>query len=96
MSIGLAEVPLNYQVFKGFGEVPLLTVIMALSLVIGIPFSAHGGGKFLKQIKEQPVVYPLSPSISPLSYTSIRMESDSTSTSWVITFFLVMNSFSVT
>lgn len=58
-AIGIAEVPLNYEVFQSFGEVPLITLLMALSLVIAIPFSAHGTGKFLKQIKEHPLIYPI-------------------------------------
>ncbi len=81
IGIGLAEVPLNYQIFKGFGEIPILTLIMALSLVIGIPFASHGSGKFLKQIKEHSVVYPILLIVSlflivTISYVTAQLRAD--------------------
>ncbi len=51
--IGIAEFPLNNQVFISFRETPLLTLIMAGVLVITLPFLAHAAGKLLKQIKER-------------------------------------------
>jgi hypothetical protein len=51
--IGIAEFPLNNQVFVSFRETPLLTLIMASVLVITLPFLAHAAGKILKQIKER-------------------------------------------
>ncbi|HKI89103.1 MAG TPA: hypothetical protein VKA38_08755 [Draconibacterium sp.] len=56
-AIGIAEFPLNNQVFLSFRETPLLTLIMSGVLVITLPFLAHAAGKFLKQIKERKV-YP--------------------------------------
>lgn len=56
-TIGIAEFPLNNQVFLSFRETPLLTLIMSGVLVITLPFLAHAAGKFLKQIKERKV-YP--------------------------------------
>ncbi|WP_167615483.1 hypothetical protein [Maribellus sediminis] len=56
--IGIAEFPLNNQVFISFRETPLLTLIMAGVLVITLPFLAHAAGKVLKQAKERSI-YPL-------------------------------------
>jgi len=56
--IGIAEFPLNNQVFISFRETPLLTLIMAGVLVITLPFLAHAAGKILKQVKERGI-YPL-------------------------------------
>ncbi len=56
--IGIAEFPLNNQVFVSFRETPLLTLIMAGVLVITLPFLAHAAGKILKQVKERKI-YPL-------------------------------------
>jgi hypothetical protein len=55
--IGIAEFPLNNQVFVSFRETPLLTLIMAGVLVIALPFLAHAAGKVLKQAGEQKI-YP--------------------------------------
>jgi hypothetical protein len=58
--IGIAEFPLNNQVFVSFRETPLLTLIMAGVLVITLPFLAHASGKILKQIKERnfyPIIF---------------------------------------
>ena len=55
--IGIAEFPLNNQVFVSFRETPLLTLIMAGVLVITLPFLAHACGKILKQVKERKI-YP--------------------------------------
>jgi len=55
--IGIAEFPLNNQVFISFRETPLLTLIMAGVLVITLPFLAHAAGKLLKQVKER-TIYP--------------------------------------
>ena len=52
-AIGIAEFPLNNQVFISFRETPLLTLIMAGVLVVTLPFLAHATGKFLKQVKER-------------------------------------------
>lgn len=52
--IGICEIPLNYQVFKSFREIPLLTLIMAGTLVITLPLLAHSCGLFIKQRKEKP------------------------------------------
>jgi hypothetical protein len=57
IGLGIAEVPLNNQVFVSFRETPLLTFIMSLVLVISLPFLAHGSGKFLRQGKENPLFY---------------------------------------
>jgi len=57
LGIGIAEFPLNNQVFISFRETPLLTLIMAGVLVITLPFLAHAAGKLLKQIKERSI-YP--------------------------------------
>ncbi len=57
-AIGIAEFPLNNQVFISFRETPLLTLIMAGVLVITLPFLAHASGKILKQSKERKI-YPL-------------------------------------
>jgi hypothetical protein len=56
--IGIAEFPLNNQVFISFRETPLLTLIMAGVLVITLPFLAHAAGKLLKQVKERSI-YPV-------------------------------------
>jgi hypothetical protein len=56
--IGIAEFPLNNQVFISFRETPLLTLIMAGVLVITLPFLAHAAGKLLKQVKERSI-YPI-------------------------------------
>ncbi len=56
-AIGIAEFPLNNQVFVSFRETPLLTLIMAGVLVITLPFLAHAAGKILKQSKERKI-YP--------------------------------------
>lgn len=56
--IGIAEFPLNNQVFVSFRETPLLTLIMAGVLVITLPFLAHAAGKILKQVKERKI-YPV-------------------------------------
>lgn len=56
-AIGIAEFPLNNQVFVSFRETPLLTLIMAGVLVITLPFLAHASGKILKQSKERKI-YP--------------------------------------
>ena len=53
--IGIAEFPLNSQVFVSFRETPLLTLIMAGVLVITLPFLAHAAGKMLKQVKEHKI-----------------------------------------
>lgn len=55
--IGIAEFPLNNQVFVSFRETPLLTLIMAGVLVIALPFLAHAAGKVLKQSNEHKI-YP--------------------------------------
>lgn len=55
--IGIAEFPLNNQVFVSFRETPLLTLIMAGVLVITLPFLSHAAGKILKQVKERGI-YP--------------------------------------
>jgi hypothetical protein len=55
--IGIAEFPLNNQVFISFRETPLLTLIMAGVLVIALPFLAHAAGKVLKQSNEHRI-YP--------------------------------------
>jgi len=57
-AIGIAEFPLNNQVFISFRETPLLTLIMAGVLVITLPFLAHAAGKVLKQSKERGI-YPV-------------------------------------
>ncbi|MCY1721536.1 hypothetical protein OU798_14365 [Prolixibacteraceae bacterium Z1-6] len=57
LGIGIAEFPLNNQVFISFRETPLLTLIMAGVLVITLPFLAHAAGKLLKQVKERSI-YP--------------------------------------
>lgn len=51
-AIGIAELPINYQVFVSFRETPLLTLIMACILVIALPILAHFSGKFIRQYKE--------------------------------------------
>jgi len=56
-AIGIAEFPLNNQVFVSFRETPLLTLIMAGVLVITLPFLAHAAGNILKQVKER-AIYP--------------------------------------
>lgn len=56
-AIGIAEFPLNNQVFISFRETPLLTLIMAGVLVITLPFLAHAAGKILNQVKERSI-YP--------------------------------------
>ncbi|MBN1822018.1 MAG: hypothetical protein JXR31_13285 [Prolixibacteraceae bacterium] len=55
--IGIAEFPLNNQVFLSFRETPLLTLIMSGVLVLTLPFLAHAAGKILKQSKEKKL-YP--------------------------------------
>ncbi|MGQ9609681.1 MAG: hypothetical protein ACUVWN_10275 [bacterium] len=47
--IGLCEMAANIVAFKIFGESNILTFIMALSILIGIPLSGHALGKSLKQ-----------------------------------------------
>jgi hypothetical protein len=59
LGIGIAEIPLNYQVFLEFRETPLLTLIMSFVLVITLPFLAHGSGKFLKQGRENKTYFVL-------------------------------------
>jgi hypothetical protein len=58
LGIGIAEFPLNNQVFVSFRETPLLTLIMAGVLVITLPFLSHAAGKLLKQVKERSI-YPV-------------------------------------
>ena len=53
LGIGLAEVPLNLQIFQKFGEAFFITMIMASSLAIAIPVLAHFTGVFIKQRKEK-------------------------------------------
>ena len=53
LGIGLAEVPLNLQIFQKFGEAYFITMIMASSLAIAIPVLAHFTGVFIKQRKEK-------------------------------------------
>ncbi|MEM6965985.1 MAG: hypothetical protein AAF573_14555 [Bacteroidota bacterium] len=53
IGIGLAEVPLNLQIFQKFGEAFFITIIMASSLAIAVPVLAHFAGVFLKQRKEK-------------------------------------------
>jgi hypothetical protein len=89
IGISLPEIPLNFQVFKVFREVPILTLIMALSLVIGIPFLAHGCGKFLKQIREFPKVYPILFIVSlfliiSISYVTAQLRADFLATKGVL------------
>jgi len=72
LGIGIAEFPLNNQVFVSFRETPLLTLIMAGVLVITLPFLAHAAGKILKQSKERKI-YPfvfivLLMAVSSISY----------------------------
>ena len=69
-AIGIAEFPLNNQVFLSFRETPLLTLIMSGVLVITLPFLAHAAGKILKQIKERRV-YPFILFILVLAVVSI-------------------------
>lgn len=68
--IGVAEFPLNNQVFVSFRETPLLTLIMASVLVITLPFLAHASGKILKQIKERGI-YPVIFIVLVLTVTTI-------------------------
>lgn len=68
--IGIAEFPLNNQVFVSFRETPLLTLIMAGVLVITLPFLAHAAGKILKQVKERGI-YPFVFVILLLTVTAI-------------------------
>jgi hypothetical protein len=68
--IGIAEFPLNNQVFVSFRETPLLTLIMASVLVITLPFLAHAAGKILKQIKERGI-YPVILIVLILTVTTI-------------------------
>lgn len=53
LGIGLAEVPLNLQIFQKFGEAFFITMIMASSLAIAIPVLAHFTGVFIKQRKDK-------------------------------------------
>lgn len=53
IGIGLAEMPLNIQIFQKFGEAFFITIIMACSLGIAIPVLAHFTGVFIKQRKEK-------------------------------------------
>jgi hypothetical protein len=50
--IGACEFPLNMKVFETFREGVTQTMIMAFSLVIGIPIAAHFEGLFLKRRKD--------------------------------------------
>ncbi len=72
LGLGVAEIPLNNQVFTSFRETPLLTMIMSLVMVIAIPFLSHAAGKFIKQVKEHKQAYFLVPivvvGITTLSY----------------------------
>ncbi len=52
--IGACEFPLNLKVFETFREGVTQTMIMAFSLVIGIPIAAHFEGLFLKRRKDHP------------------------------------------
>lgn len=69
-AIGIAEFPLNNQVFVSFRETPLLTLIMAGVLVITLPFLAHAAGKILKQVKERSI-YPFAFAILFLTVVAI-------------------------
>jgi len=53
IGIGLAEVPLNMQIFQKFGEAFFITIIMASSLAIAVPVLAHFSGVFIKQREEK-------------------------------------------
>ena len=70
VAIGIAEFPLNNQVFISFRETPLLTLIMAGVLVVTLPFLAHAAGKILKQVKERGI-YPFVFVILLLTVTAI-------------------------
>lgn len=50
--IGLSELGLNYQVFESLGEAPIMTLVLAFSLVIVLPWLAHTCGVWLRQAKE--------------------------------------------
>lgn len=52
--IGACEFPLNMKVFETFREGVTQTMIMAFSLVVGIPIAAHFEGLFLKRRKDHP------------------------------------------
>ncbi len=69
-AIGIAEFPLNNQVFLSFRETPILTLIMSGVLVITLPFVAHAAGKLLKQVKERNI-YPFILIILVLAVISI-------------------------
>jgi lipid-A-disaccharide synthase-like uncharacterized protein len=72
VGLGVAEIPLNNQVFTSFRETPMLTMIMSMVMVIAIPFLSHAAGKFIKQVKEHKQAYFLVPviivGITTLSY----------------------------
>ena len=51
--VGICEIPINYQVFVGFREMPLLTLIMAGVLVVSLPFLSHSSGVFLRRFREK-------------------------------------------
>jgi hypothetical protein len=61
--LGICEIPLNYQVFKYFREIPLLTLIMSCSIVFAVPLLSHFSGLFLKQRNEH-VEYPYFATVS--------------------------------
>ncbi len=69
-AIGIAEFPLNNQIFLSFRETPILTLIMSGVLVITLPFVAHAAGKLLKQVKERNI-YPFILIILVLAVISI-------------------------
>lgn len=51
--IGLAEVAINFEVFKQFKENLIFTMLMALSLCIAVPYLAHSTGQLIKQLKDK-------------------------------------------
>jgi hypothetical protein len=56
-SMGLFEVPLNFQVFANFYLPKKETYIVSWLLVIAVPIASHFTGIFLKQFKENPKRY---------------------------------------
>lgn len=57
VTIGLLEVPLNYQTFLLFHEKALMTLLLSLSLVVIMPIIAHSCGRLYRQGNERPSYY---------------------------------------
>jgi hypothetical protein len=96
--IGLAEVPLNNQVFTILRDPNMLmTFLLSLSLVIVVPLTAHHTGRLLRQGSEQKVSYFIGAFLSALVVTlsyyvaELRFDAMKGAPEASIPFFFILN-----